>query len=428
MTQPGEVGARAALRHRDFARFFWAAAISNAGAWMQIVALPAILFDLTDSATWLGVSSVASMLPAVVLTPYAGVLADRMSRRKILIVTQSVQMVVGFVLFGWYQSGTLNPWGIVSCAFLAGCATGIQTAAWQSYVPLLVPPHLLLEAVKLNSAQYTLARALGPALAGVLVKVSGPGLALLVDALSFLLVIGALTASRPSGAPALRRGSGVWASMRAGAVFVWTHRPLRLAMQIGFVAAMCGQALQFIAPAVAERVYGRESTDNAGLLVALGCGAVSSWLLFQWSGDRIRRSTRLVWTLPLYALSIAVITSTTNYAVGMLGYALNGVAHTHLALSLNTLIQGSVHDRVRGRTTSFYLLGLLAGIPTGSFVLGRLADVVGMRQALLIDAAVFAAFAAFVTLTGRLRHLDATRIGDHTDEPGQAVTAAGLAT
>jgi MFS family permease len=424
----GSGRARQALRHRDFARFFWAASISNAGAWMQIVALPAILFDLTDSATWLGVSSVASMLPAVILTPYAGVLADRVSRRKILIVTQSVQMVVAFGLFGWYSSGTLNPWGIVGCGFVGGCATGIQTAAWQSFVPLLVPPHLLLEAVKLNSAQYTLARALGPAVAGALVKLSGPGLALFVDAISFVLVIAALVLSRPRVGHGLRPEGSVWAVMRTGASFVWTHRPLRLAMLIAFVGAICGQAMQFMAPAVADRVFGHPSTDNAGLLVALGCGAVVSWIFFQWSADRIRRSTRLMGTLALYAASIAVIASTRHYAIGVVGYTLNGLAHVQLAMSLNTLIQGSVPDQVRGRTTSFYVLGLLAGIPIGSFVIGRLADVIGMRPALLLDAGVFAAFGVFLAVTGRLGLMDVTRVGDHPDDGAELITAPGLAT
>lgn len=426
MGQRGAVSAREALKHRDFARFFWAAAISNAGAWMQIVALPAILFDLTDSATWLGVSSVASMLPAVVLTPYAGVLADRMSRRKILIVTQSVQMVMAFVLFGWYQLGSLSPWGIVGCGFIAGCATGIQTAAWQSFVPLLVPPHLLLEAVKLNSAQYTLARALGPAVAGVLVKASGPGLALLVDAISFVLVIAALSMSRPRLGGGLRPAGSVWEVMRDGASFVWRHRPLRLAMQIAFVGAFCGQTMQFMAPAVAERVYGHPSTDNAGLLVALGCGAVASWLLFQWSADRLLRSTRLTITLLAYPASIAVIASSEHYAVGILGFTLNGLAHVQLAMSLNTLIQGTVPDHVRGRTTSFYVLGLLAGIPAGSFVLGRLADAIGMRQTLFLDAAVFGGCGAYLILSGRLRTMDVARVDD--DGPGSVVAAPGLAT
>lgn len=421
-------GARQALQHKDFARFFWAAAVSNAGAWMQIVALPAILFDLTDSATWLGVSSVASMLPAVLLTPFAGVLADRMSRRKILIGTQTVQMIVAFTLTIWYATGTLNPWGIVGCGFVAGCATGIQTSAWQSFVPLLVPPHLLLEAVKLNSAQYTLARALGPAVAGVLVKASGPGLALLVDSFTFVLVIGALYASRPRMGARRRPEGSVWFVMREGAAFVWQHRPLRLVVQIGFIAAVCGQAMQFMAPAVAERLFHQESTDNAGLLVALGCGAIVSWLLFQWSSERVARSFRLGVTMVTYPASIALIACTELYVVGLVGYTLNGFAHVQLGMSLNTLVQGSVPDRVRGRTTSFYMLALVAGIPIGSFVIGRLADVIGMRTALLLDAAVFGTYGAYLIVTGQLRYTDVHQVGDHSDDVDDIATAPGLAT
>jgi MFS family permease len=420
------MGSRDALRERNFALFFTAAAISNAGSWMQLVALPAILFDLTNSATWLGISSVASLVPAVVLTPYAGVLADRVSRRTILIATQSVQMTVAFVLFFLYSSGHLTPHGIVTLGFVAGCATGIQTSAWQSFVPLLVPQEFLLDAVKLNSAQYTLARALGPAFAGVLVKVSGPGLALFVDAITFVLVIGALVLSRPRVGGGARPEGTVMAVMRDGALYVWHHKPLRLAVEIAFLGAVCGQAMQYMAPAVSERMFRHPSTDNAGLLVALGAGALCSWGFYVWSSERVRRSSRVGCTLGIYTTSILVIGSSGHYAVGLLGYFLNGIAHLQLAMSLSTLIQGSVPDHVRGRTTSFYMLGLLAGIPTGAFVIGRLADALGMQQALLLDAAVLGTFAVGLAISGRLRLLDVTIIDEAEED--DIIAVPGLAT
>lgn len=395
-----------ALRHRDFALFFGAAAVSNAGNWMQLVALPAILFDMTDSATWLGISSMATLLPAVILTPYAGVLADRASRRTILLGTQFVQMAVAFTMFFLYHSGHLTPRGIISLGLVAGCATGIQTSAWQAFVPLLVPPHLLIDAVQLNTAQYTLARALGPAIAGVIVKLSGPGLALLVDALTYVLVLGALALSHPRLGSAIRPAGKVWPVMRDGARYIWHHKPLRLATQIGFVGAFCGQAMQYMAPAISERVFRHESTDNAGLLVGLGAGAIISWGFFVWTYHRIKRSTRVAATLFIYTGSIVTIGASGLYGIGVLGYMLNGVGHLQLAMSLSTLMQGSVPDEVRGRSTSFYMLGLLAGIPSGAFVIGRLADAIGMRQALYLDAVVLAVFALFLIVSGRLRLLD----------------------
>lgn len=410
--QNQRVGARDALRQRDFRLFFAAAAISNAGVWMQLVAVPALLYDLTGSATWLGVSSMASMLPAVLLTPYAGVLADRVSRRKILLITQAVQMTVALTLFTLYQSGSLTPYGIITCGLISGITGGIQTSAWQSFVPLLVPPHLLLEAVKLNSAQFTLARAIGPAMAGVLVKASGIGAALLVDGISYVLVLGALLLSRPRVGTAIREPGTVWEVMRGGARYVWTHPALRLATGIGFVAAFCGQSMAYMAPAVSSRVFGHSSSGNAPLLVALGCGAIISWGVFSWTSERIHRSTRVAISLTVYTASIAVIASTRLYGVGIAGYALNGLAHLQLGMSLNTLMQGSVPDRLRGRTTSFYILALLAGIPLGSFTIGRLADAIGMRPALFLAAAGFGAFTLALTTSGRLRNLDVYRIAD----------------
>jgi MFS family permease len=150
--------------------------------------------------------------------------------------------------------------------------------------------------------------------------------------------------------------------------------------------------------------------------------------VFQWSAERIRRSARLTLALPLYVASIAIIASTDAYALGVLGYALNGLAHVQVAMSLNTLIQGSVPDHVRGRATSFYVLGLLAGIPIGSFAIGRLADVLGMRSALLIDAAVFGCFSAYLVVSGRLRLMDVARVGDHPDDADDVTSVSSLAT
>jgi len=415
-----------ALRHRDFALFFSAAAISNAGNWMQLVALPAILFDMTNSATWLGISSIATLLPAVILTPYAGVLADRVSRRNILLVTQTVLMTVAFTLFFLYTADLLTPRVIISLGFLAGCATGIQTSAWQSFVPLLVPPRLLLDAVQLNSAQYTLARALGPAIAGVLVKVSGPGLALLVDAVTYVLVLGALVLCHPRIGGGARPTGRVWSIMRDGARYVWGHKPLRLATQLGFLGAFCGQTMMYLAPAVSERVFHHASTDNAGLLVALGAGAIMSWGFFVWTFNSIKRSTRVGATLFLYTASVVTIGATGLYPVGMVGYLINGLAHLQLTMSLSTVMQGSVPDNVRGRSTSFYMLGLLAGIPSGAFVIGRLADAFGMRQALFIDGGLLCTVAVFLILSGRLRLLDVEGILEEPAYAEQLLEAPGL--
>lgn len=403
-----------ALRHRDFALFWTAAAISNGGGWMQMVAVPALLYDMTGSSTWLGLASMASLLPAVFLTPHAGVLADRMSRRSILLITQTVQMLCAFGLWTFYLTDSIRPGLIVGIGFIGGIATGFQTAAWQSFVPLLVPADELLDAVKLNSVQFTLARAIGPGLAGAVVSTLGTGAAILINAITYLLVIGALFISNPRQSIVPASAGRVSEVLRDGGRFVWHNRPLRLAVFLAFVTSLCGQALQHVAPAIANRIYDRPSTDNAGLLVALGLGALASSVISVAVGDRLRRSTRVIVALVLFAASTALIPITSSYTVGLIAYFIGGLAHLQSAVALNTLIQGTVPDHLRGRTMSFYVLGILAGIPLGAFTLGRLGDIFTMRVAVYADATVFALLIIVLVARGWLSDLDVSRIDDVT--------------
>lgn len=406
-----------ALRHRDFALFWVAAAISNGGSWMQMVAVPALLYDMTGSSTWLGVSSMASLFPAVFLTLHAGVLADRMSRRSILLVTQTVQMSCAFGLWGFYLADAIRPGLIVIIGLVGGIATGFQTSAWQSFVPLLVPEEELLDAVKLNSVQFTLARAIGPGLAGVVITTMGTGAAILINAMTYFLVIGVLFICHPQQSIVAPNGATVSEVLRDGGRFVWRNRPLRLAVFLAFVTSLCGQALQHVAPAIADRIFARPSTDNAGLLVALGLGALASSILSVAIGDKLRPSTRVMVALVLFTGSTALIALTSNYNVGLMAYFIGGLAHLQSAVALNTLIQGTVPDHLRGRTMSFYVLGILAGIPLGAFALGRLGDIFTMRMAVYIDAAVFLSLIVLLIGRGWLTDLDVTKIEDVTDTP-----------
>ncbi|MFZ9383623.1 MAG: MFS transporter [Ilumatobacteraceae bacterium] len=407
---PRRSGALAALKHREFAYFFTAAAISNAGGWMQMVAVPALLFDLTDSSTWLGVASVAALIPAVFLTPHAGVLADRVSRRTILLFTQLVQMTTAFVLWITYSSGDISPWLIVGLGLVGGVATGFQTAAWQSFVPLLVPSDLMLEAVRLNSVQFTLARAIGPGLAGLVISTLGTGAAIFINASTYLLVIAALTVTRPRQTIVHHGDRKVSEILREGGRYVWRNLPLRIAVILAFVGSLCGQSLQYVTPAIANRIFDRPSTDNAGLLVALGLGAVTSSVLSVAIGDRIRRSTFVLVSLFLFAGNAALVALTSWYWLGITAYFIGGLGHLQMAVALNTLIQGAVPDHVRGRTMSFYVLGILGGIPIGAFVLGRLGDVVSMRFAVAADAVALGVVIVALVSRGWLRQLDTTRI------------------
>ncbi len=396
----------AALSHRGFAAFFTAASVSNAASWMQLVAVPALLYDMTGQATWLGISSMATLVPAVVLTPWAGVLADRVPRRRILLVTQTTMMVAAFSLWLMYVASVLTPWRIVAMGLVTGTATGFQTSAWQSFIPSLVPPEDMLDAVRLNSVQFTVARFVGPALAGAVLAAFGTGAAIFLNAATFPLVIVVLAVVPVRAGPRPDRGERVMTALVEGARYVWRHAPVRLAVLLALASSMGGQSLQYVASAIASQVYGRPSTANAGLLTALGLGALVASVAATAIGGRVARSRQVSAALALYTASTALLALSTHYVIGLLGYFVGGVAHLTMAVALNTLVQGEVPDAMRGRALSFYLLGILAGIPLGSMLIGRLGDAVGLRPVLLADAALFAVMLSGLFLTHRLRILD----------------------
>ncbi|MGH9027654.1 MAG: MFS transporter, partial [Acidimicrobiia bacterium] len=186
------------FRHRDYTVFWSGALVSNTGSWMQTATVPFVLFELTGSTTWLGVSAFLAFFPALLVGPLAGTLADRVSRRGVILCAQSVMMVVAFSLWAFWVTGNATPGIIVIHLCVSGLAAGISIASWQAFVPQLVPPGDLVNAVRLNSMQFMAARAFGPALAGIALAVFGPGTTFLANALSFVVVIAAILAVHPT--------------------------------------------------------------------------------------------------------------------------------------------------------------------------------------------------------------------------------------
>ncbi len=394
------------MRSPRFAAFFVAASISNAAGWMQLVAVPIVLFDLTHQSTWLGLSTVASMAPAVALAVPAGVLCDRIDRRHILLATQTVQLLAAGVLWWLYHTHRLTPGAILAVGFVGGVATGFQSPTWQAFVPSLAPPEALLDAVRLNTLQFTLARAAGPAAAAFVVSHFGVGWAIAINALTFVLPVAVLAVIRTPRNAVVAAGTTAREAVRGGAAYVWRERGLRLIVLFSLLTATLGQSFQFVAPAIAKRILGRPSNDSAVLLVALGVGGlVSAGFARRLIADRRRLPAIMSAVLGLYTVAPLLIASTHHVAVGVVGYFLAGIAHVLNAVSVNSFIQSYVPDELRGRVMSFYLLAILAGIQLGSFVLGWTGDVLGMRVAVILAGALMLVAAVILVQRGALRVL-----------------------
>ena len=405
-------GFRGVFEYRDFALFWSAALISNSANWLQNVVVPFLMLEITGANSWVGLASFASLFPAFLLTPIAGVLSDRLPRRLILIATQSTQGVVALGFLVLFQNGELDRWWILGLQFVSGIASGFQVSAWQAYVPLLVPRRHLLTAVRLNSVQFTVARALGPLAAIALLGTFGTGFAFAFNAATFALVGLAVALARPRQVLGVAAGESLRTVLAEGIAYVRRHASLRQAAITGFIISFLGQPLAFaLAPGLADQVYENGDTGQRLLLLALGSGSLlmSTWIVGR--SDRVPRSVQAIGGLAVYALGVTVVGLTPWFAVGMIGFFLNGMAHLTVAVAANTSLQIQVDDSLRGRVVSIYVFGVLGGLPLGALVSGLLADVIGLRPVILAMGTLMALYTVYaIWRFDRLRALDADRL------------------
>jgi MFS family permease len=370
------------FRNRDYSIFWSGALVSNTGNWMQTATVPFVLFELTGSTTWLGVSAFLAFFPALLVGPVAGTLADRVPRQKVILWAQSAMMVVAFSLWAFWVTDHATPAIIVVHLCISGIAAGISIASWQAFVPLLVPADDLVNAVRLNSMQFMAARAFGPALAGIALALFGPGTTFLANALSFVVVIAAILAVHPTSVEAAL-GGNVRSHFRDGVEYVRARPALVLAVVTIATLGFFGSGAIQLAPAFARDQFDVGAAAYGTLLSAFGVGALAGSVVISVARDRVARSRMALTGTFVYAAGVLVFGTAPVLLVGVAGVFLMGVAHLLAAVSLNTSIQARVAEGFRGRVISLYLMGLMAGIPIGALVQGKLASVVGLRPTVI---------------------------------------------
>ncbi|MBI2170069.1 MAG: MFS transporter [Actinobacteria bacterium] len=376
-----------ALRHRDFALFWSGALASNVGTWMQQVTVPFVLFHLTGSAAWIGLGAFAHFFPMMAMNSVGGVLADRFSRKRIIMTTQSLQMGLAFALFALWQTDNARPGVLVAVMAVTGVVAGVQLPSWHSFVPQLVPADRLLNAVTLNSAQFNGARAVGPAIAGVVLATRGPGAAFLANACSYLFVLGALALVRPQPGPPASGGANLRREFADGVRYTRSQPGLVLAVVMAaVVGVMAAPVVQFTA-VFARDVFEVGEAAYGLLTAAFGAGAVVGAVALGAYGSGVRRSKLVVVGVLALGCAAAMLGAAPVYAVGLLALLAMGGAHLVIAGSLNTAIQLIARDDMRGRATAVYMTAFTGSFPIGALLQGRMADAFGV-QATVIGAGV----------------------------------------
>jgi MFS family permease len=397
-----------ALRHRDFALFLTGAFISSTGMWMQNVTVPYVLNEATGSATWVGLAGFAQFIPAMVMGPIGGTFADRFPRRRILLVSQSVAMFIAFALWLTVRDGQVDPGLMVGLVAVGGIASGFGIPAWQSLVPELVPRESLLNAVALNSAQFNASRALGFLIGGLSLHAFGPATAFLVNAVSYVTVLGALLVVHAGRAPeAGRAGAAEAGGFRSVLTYARRHPGILLTIVTVGVVAFLGSPVVLLAPVFAREVFHVNEAAYGYLAAAFGIGATVGAVVLGAYGDGLRRSRLATSAIAAYGLALLAMGLTPVYAGGLLAMFAIGAGYLVVVSALNTTLQESVEPRFRGRVVALYFMAFTGGYPIGALLQGWLADLVGVRPVVATAGLVLTGYAALLILRPALaRSLD----------------------
>ncbi|MFV0253588.1 MAG: MFS transporter [Beutenbergiaceae bacterium] len=376
----------ASLRIRNYRIWFVGALVANIGTWMQRVAQDwLVLTELTDNSGFaVGVVTALQFAPAVVLTPVAGVLADRIDPRRLLIATQSLLGVLAAILGVLVLAGHAQLWQVYLLALGLGVVAAFDAPARQVFVSELVPAERLGNAVSLNSASFNTARLIGPAVAGLTIAAVGTGWVFVVNAISFAGTIAAMLAMRSAELQHLQRSPRTSGQLRAGLRYVRNRGDIRVILVVLFVVACLGLNFQLTSAVMATEVFGKGPGEYGLLGSTLAIGSVTGALL---AARRVRPRVRLVIAAAFgFGIAATVMALAPTYELYVLATIPVGFFSLTMITSANSAIQLGTDPVMRGRVMSLYILVLFGSTPLGSPIIGWIAENWGGRAAILVGS------------------------------------------
>jgi MFS family permease len=376
------------LRHRNYRLWFWGQMVSLFGTWMQITAQGFLVYELTRSSAHLGYVGFAAGLPSWFFMPFGGVIADRMRRRTLLLITQTSMMALAFILAALAFLNIVRPWEIILLAFLLGIANAFDAPARHAFVPDMVGREDLTNAIALNSTIFNSATAIGPAVAGITYALVGPAWCFMINGVSFLAVIAALWRMRLKAGEREVSQSSAFQDLREGFRYVLGHPMIRTLISLIVVTSLFGVSFAVLLPAWAVKVFGGDATTNGWLQSARGVGALIGALVIASLG-RFDFKGRLLtlgsFVFPLLVLVFSLVRWLPLSLAVLIG---TGVAVISIFNLANALVQTLVRDELRGRVMGIYSLTFFGFLPVGALWIGTMAQRFGETAAVLMNAGI----------------------------------------
>lgn len=389
-----------ALKYPNYRLWFLGQIVSLFGTWMQSTAQGFLVYELTGSAAALGYVGFAAGIPSWMFMLWGGVIADRIPRQRLLIMTQTSMMVLAFVLAGLTAAGIVQPWHIILLAFCLGIANAFDAPARLALAPELVAREDLTNAIALNGSMFNTALIIGPTIGSLIYAAFGPAWCFLINGLSFIAVIFALMKMK---LPFNKKEPGAMKSTASrqileGLRYAAGHATIRTLVLLVSMLSLFGSSYIILLPAWAVNVLGGDVTTNGLLQSARGVGALIGALSIASLGRFNYRGKLLtvgIFMFPILMILFSVIRDLYSALIVLTGVGASLVMIMNLA---NSLIQTSADDSLRGRVNSIYSLTFFGFMPIGSFVMGILAEEVNEAVALQIGALILLATAVIVWL------------------------------
>ncbi len=374
------------FKHRNYRLFFSGQVISLVGTWMQSVAQAWLVYRLTGSAFWLGAVGFAGQIPVLFVSPFAGTFADRHARRSILVATQTIAMVLALALGAFTLLVDLHPAHILAFALALGVVNAFDIPARQAFIPEIVAPGDLVNAIALNSSMVHLGRLVGPALAAFVVAAVGEGWCFILNGLSFIGVVAALLAMRLSPKPRPPRHQSALQSMREGIAYAAGHPGIRALLLLVAFVSITAMPFAVLLPVFADKILGGGPDTLGALMSASGGGAFVCAMVLA-SRSRAKGLGRWI-AIASFVLGVSLLAfawaSSTWLAASAL--VLTGGAMLTMMSGSNTLIQALVPDALRGRVMSVFVMMFLGTAPIGALAAGWTAEHIGAPITVTVGA------------------------------------------
>jgi MFS family permease len=373
------------LQYRNYRLFFAGQSVSLIGTWIQRIAMPWLVYDLTKSVFLLGVVGFVGQIPTFLLSPFAGVLTDRWNRYRIMIITQVLAMTQAMILTWLVFNKSVEIWHIILLSGFLGCINAFDIPARQSFVVKMVDKKEdLSNAIALNSSMVNGARLLGPSLAGILIATTGEGICFLLNALSYVFVIWSLLLMKVAPHEKKNDNQPVLKEFKEGFIYTFGSIPIKYTILLLALVSLMGMPYTVLMPVFAREVLHGGSHTFGFLMGASGLGALTGAFYLASRKSIIGLDKVIPFAAATFGIGLIMFSFSRFFALSLALMVIVGLGMMLQMASSNTMLQSIVDDDKRGRVMSFYTMAFMGTVPFGSLLAGSSAKIIGAPNTILI--------------------------------------------